>query len=177
MAGAGGRDVHPRSTHGVLIRIYPNASFKGAAAAQTAVGPLADPGLSGIDKVIVAVNDLDQACDVYGQKLALAGGRAALDGARGVRAASYRAPAGGSIELVSVADPSRPFADAIAEFTAGGREGMFALVLQSGDLEETRSALTERGLVAEPAADDPRVLEIDRASVFGARIRIEAAPR
>ena len=29
MAGAGGRDVHPNSTHGVLIRVYPVNSFQG----------------------------------------------------------------------------------------------------------------------------------------------------
>src|SRR5579859_2087744 len=30
MAGAGGRDVHPRSTHGVLIRVYPSDSVQTA---------------------------------------------------------------------------------------------------------------------------------------------------
>jgi len=31
MAGAGGRDIHPASTHGVLIRVYPVNSFTGEA--------------------------------------------------------------------------------------------------------------------------------------------------
>ena len=45
MAGAGGRDIHPNSTHGVLIRVYPVDSFQG----QRDPGDAAEsdsPGLS-----------------------------------------------------------------------------------------------------------------------------------
>ena len=49
MAGAGGRDIHPRSTHGVLIRVYPTGSFTQSRPA----GP-ADLGISGISRVMIA---------------------------------------------------------------------------------------------------------------------------
>ena len=169
MAGAGGRDVHPNSTHGVLIRVYPINSFQGQTqAAQTSAG------LSGIERVLVAVHDIDDAVDVFGTRFALPIGKPEVDSRRGVRAALCNPPSGGAIELVSVLDRSQPFASAIGAFLDEGREGMFALVLRSQDLARTEQSLKDRGIDL-GHLKDPDVLTIDVASTFGARIWIEAA--
>ncbi len=174
MAGAGGRDIHPNSTHGVLIRVYPVDSFQG----QRDPGDAAEsdsPGLSGIERVIIAVHDLDHAVNVYGEKLAMTIDKPSVDAKRGVRSAICNAPAGGAIELVSVDDQSRPFAKTIEQFLDSSREGMFALVLQSRDLQASAKALAARGLQVGVSADSPEVLELERTSTFGARVRIELA--
>ncbi|MDH3643127.1 MAG: VOC family protein [Gammaproteobacteria bacterium] len=174
MAGAGGRDVHPNSTHGVLIRVYPANSYAGPAD----VPPAADSnptGLSGIARVIIAVNDLDHAARVYGQQFQMPTNEITTDTERGVRAAICHPPSGGAIELVSVDNPSRPFANSIQAFLDGGREGMYALVLQSNDLDASARALAARGVAVSASADSPDVLEIDRAATFGALLRIESA--
>lgn len=175
MAGAGGRDVHPNSTHGVLIRVYPVNSFQGPPTRPT--DDADSPRLSGIARVIIAVHDLDDARAVYGEKLAMAIDAPTVDADRGVRASVCRPPSGGVIELVSVHDASRPFAKSIAEFLAARREGMFALVLQTHDLEAAVRGLSARGLEVRPSTDAPDVLEVERNSVFGALLRIEAAGR
>ncbi len=174
MAGAGGRDIHPNSTHGVLIRVYPVDSFQG----QRDPGDAAEsdsPGLSGIERVIIAVHDLDHAVNVYGEKLAMTIDKPSVDAKRGVRSAICNPPAGGAIELVSVDDQSRPFAKTIEQFLDSSREGMFALVLQSRDLQASAKALAARGLQVGVSADSPEVLELERTSTFGARVRIELA--
>jgi catechol 2,3-dioxygenase-like lactoylglutathione lyase family enzyme len=176
MAGAGGRDVHPGSTHGVLIRVYPVNSFRGQGDRGVPAGS-ASPRLSGIARVIIAVRDLDAALAVYGDKLALATDEPSIDAERGIRSAICAPPSGGLIELVSVADPGQPFARAIAEFLAAEREGMFALVLQTSDLEVAADALVARGLRVEMSSDRSRVLVIERTRMFGARIRIEQLER
>ena len=76
MAGAGGRDVHPNSTEGVLIRVYPVNSFTGERSASTS-------GLTGIMRVVVAVRDLDRARRVYHAGFGLACDAAYDDGSRG----------------------------------------------------------------------------------------------
>ena len=166
--------VHPKSTHGVLIRVYPTGSFQGTVD-QAATGAGAPTGLSGIVRVVIAVHDVEHAADVYGRQFAMQTDTPVVDTERGVLSAVCRPPAGGEIELVSVVDGARPFAAAIADFLARDREGMYALVLRSGDIDATRAALTARGLRTHPAADAPDVLEIGRADAFGALIRIEAA--
>lgn len=171
MAGAGGRDVHPNSTHGVLIRVYPVNSFKGEAKPEDEGDSL---GLSGIARVIVAVNDLEHAADVYGAKFAMGIGDSAIDNDRGVRSAICTPPTGGVIELVSVENPERPFARSIADFLESKREGMFALVLNSPDPRHSAEALAERGLDVSVSADSDAAVEIARSSTFGALIRIEA---
>jgi catechol 2,3-dioxygenase-like lactoylglutathione lyase family enzyme len=173
MGGAGGRDVHPGSTHGVLIRVYPVNSFQGEDPG-TSDGS-GSPGLSGIQRVIIAVYDLDHAVKVYGDMFAMEIGEASVDAQRGVRSAICKPPSGGVIELVSVEDPQQPFAKSIAEFLDTRREGMYALVLQSRDLQATAKALTARGLETRTATDSSEVLEIDRTSAFGALLRIESA--
>jgi len=174
MAGAAGRDVHPNSTHGVLIRVYPVDSFQRPAdfvPEEDSDGP----GLSGIVRVLIAVDDLDDAAAVYGSKFAMKVGAASDDARRGVRCARCNPPTGGTIELVSVIDEERPFARSVKSFLDHNREGMFALVLEAPDLEAAARVLASRGLSAGAAADSPDVLEIERAAMFGARIRIESA--
>ncbi len=173
MAGASGRDVHPSSTHGVLIRVYPVNSFQRPQ--DLAQPDEADSaGLSGIARVIIAVRDLEHAVAVYGSRFALDMDEPSVDEGRGVASALCRPPSGGSIELVSVTDPDRPFASSIADFLETRREGMFALVLQSRDLRASERILAERGVKVSVSADSPEVLEVERASVFGALLRIES---
>ena len=174
MAGAGGRDVHPNSTHGVLIRVYPTRSFDG----QPDPGPAADDdsaGLSGIARVIIAVDDLDHAATVYGSEFAMDIDEPSLDPDRGVRSTLCSPPSGGAIELVSAVDRDRPFAKSIVDFLDANREGMFALVLQSRDLQATAKTLAGRELEVSASADSPDVLEVARTSAFGALLRIEPA--
>lgn len=172
MPGAFGRDVHPSSTHGVLIRVYPVDSF-----ATKYKGPAdkrGGPRVSGISRVIIAVEDVDHAVKAYGTQFNMAMDATQLDLERGVRAAICRPTSGGIIELVSVDDPARPFANAIARFLQNRREGMYALVLQTSDVPATQKMLVERGLAVSISADSPDVLEVDQEATFGALIRIEA---
>jgi hypothetical protein len=172
MPGAFGRDVHPNSTHGVLIRVYPVNSFKGQY--KRALDDRA-PRLSGIVRVIVAVEDIEHAAQVYGSQFRLPMGNIVDDAERGVWSASCRPPTGGAIELVAVKDASRPFARAIERHLQEKREGMYALVLESPDLPATAKSLAGHGIKVAPAADSPDVLEVPREDAFGALIRIEAA--
>ncbi len=172
MPGAFGRDVHPSSTHGVLIRVYPVDSFKGRFQGEP---DRRAPQLSGIVRVIVAVADIEHAAAAYSTGFRLAVDPIVEDRARGVAVAHCHPPKGGIIELVAVRDESRPFAQAIARHLREDREGMYALVLQSPDLQVTAASLRGHGIGVQPAADDPAVLEIPRADAFGALIRIEAA--
>ncbi|HCO59508.1 MAG TPA: hypothetical protein DIT58_04885 [Porticoccaceae bacterium] len=175
MPGAFGRDIHPSSTHGVLIRVYPDHSFD-----TPFKGELDEsaPKLSGIAKVIIAVSDLNHAVEAYGAQFDMPMDKSVdseLDRERGVRSAICRPPSGGVIELVEVKDASKPFASAIADFLSDGREGMYALVLESPDLAGTEKALKSKGLNVARAADSAEVLEVSREDVYGALVRIEAA--
>lgn len=171
MPGAFGRDVHPSSTHGVLIRVYPVNSFKGRHQGEP---DRRAPQLSGIVRVIVAVADIEHAAAAYGKGFGLPVDPIIEDQARGVRVALCHPPAGGTIELVAVSDESRPFAQAIARHLREDREGMYALVLQSPDLPATAASLAGHGIGVKAAGDNPAVLEVPRADAFGALIRIEA---
>ena len=173
MEGAGGRDVHPNSTHGVLIRMYPVDSFAG----YEGTGPASaedNPELSGIARVIIAVDDLDRAVDVYGTRFAMDIGSPSLDAERGVQTAICTPASGGVIELVSAQDSERPFARSVRKFLDSDREGMFGVVLQSHDPEASRRALLARGIEVAPSDESPDVLEIDRSATFGMRLLIEA---
>ncbi len=172
MPGAFGRDVHPSSTHGVLIRVYPVNSF--VAKHEVPVDEHDGPRVSGISRVIIAVEDIEHAIEVYGSQFNMAMDSTKLDAERGVRSAICRPATGGAIELVSVDDSSRPFANAIAEFLQNHHEGMYALVLQTKDVIATQKMLVERGLSVNISADSADVLEIDKQAAFGALIRIEA---
>lgn len=168
MAGAGGRDIHPNATHGVLIRVYPVNSFQGAAPAGTPAG-----ALSGVQRVIVAVKDLEAAATVYGARLGLAADRPSVDGERGVASVRVRPPTGGAIELVAVRDRARPFAAAVAAHLDAHPEGMYALVLHAQNPRGMLDALRAKGLDARIAGDSEDTVEIGRGSMFGALVRVE----
>jgi catechol 2,3-dioxygenase-like lactoylglutathione lyase family enzyme len=172
MAGAGGRDVHPHSTHGVLIRVYPSRSFQ-AASEQVQWNEERTLGLSGVVRVVIAVRDLKRALEVYGRRFGLDARERALDARRGVAASICAAPAGGQIELVEPTDPRKPFAAEIAEHLGRAGEGMFALVLQAPDPGTVAAALAQRGLTVRPFAEQDGVVEIERGSLFGARVLVE----
>src|SRR6516162_3135307 len=102
MQDAGGRDFHPRNTHGVLIRIYPS----GMAAdlereLDHGLGPVRQSRLhlTGICRVIVAVRDLDDAVTVYRDRFGIPTRAPTTDSARGMRVALCAASTGGTIEL------------------------------------------------------------------------------
>jgi catechol 2,3-dioxygenase-like lactoylglutathione lyase family enzyme len=143
MPGAGGRDVHPRSTHGVLVRVYPNNSAQVTATESQA------PGLSGIMKAIIATADASLAADVYGRGFGLHAGPVVIDEQRGVRYVHCRAPKGGVIELVSANNPDTPFAEAILRHLKDGNGGLYALVLQCADPQAGVALLEPRGVAAE----------------------------
>ena len=172
MPGAFGRDLHPSSTHGVLIRIYPVNSF------QNEHPPPIDretPALSGIVRVTIAVRDLETAIEVYGTSLGMAVEPVTEDAAQGIRSALCRPPSGGTIELVAAGDPGRGLGRAIATHLENDREGMYALVLESADLAATARLLAAGGIRVAAPADNAQALEIDPADTFGARIRIHTA--
>jgi hypothetical protein len=157
MAGAGGRDIHPRSTHGVLMRVYPDGSV------QQPENPVSQaPGLSGIARVVIATTDAVLAADAYGpDALGLEVGEPTSDAERGVCSVIVTPPAGGVIELVSVIDASRPFASAIAEQVKERGEGIYALVLEAEDADPGR-VLSARGV--DVGGDDG-----NEVTAFGAR--------
>lgn len=173
MAGAGGRDVHPRSTHGVLIRVYPTGSFQ-AASGQVERNEERALGLSGVRRVVIAVRDVERALEVYERRFALAAREPIADAQRGVAVAICAAPAGGSIELVAPIDPAQPFAASIAEHLAHRGEGMFALVVQAPDPVTAARELGLRGLAVRPFAGQAGVVELDPRGLFGARVLIES---
>jgi catechol 2,3-dioxygenase-like lactoylglutathione lyase family enzyme len=160
MAGAGGRDVHPRSTHGVLIRIYPDNS----AANEPRDG--AAPGLSGIMRAIVATTDASLAANTYGHGFGLDVGPVRSDEERGVLAAAARAPKGGVIELVSAVDPGKRFARDIEDCVKEQNGGLYGLVLRAKDPAGALTVLAARGL-ATREAPAPHVV------AFGTRFFIE----
>jgi catechol 2,3-dioxygenase-like lactoylglutathione lyase family enzyme len=168
MRGAGGRDVHPRSTHGVLIRVYPTRQPSDAAPNQRSPG-----ALSGIARVIIAVRDFDDAVTVYRDWLAMPLEVLPEDDARGVRAANCAPGTGGAIEIVSLANAERPFGRAIARFLEERGEGMFALVLQSDDLAASATMLEAKGVRFAPGTTGLDGLDIDPRDTFGAPIHVE----
>lgn len=139
MAGASGRDVHPSSTHGVLIRVYPERSFAGETSPSST-------GLSGIMRVIVAARDLKSARKAYGTGFGLPCEAERDDGARGVRGFLCRPPVGGVIEFVTPTNAERPFAREVASFLES-REGLYALTLHGDEERPPISAFGARILV------------------------------
>lgn len=171
MPAAEGRDLHPASTHGVLIRVYPVDSFTGRPAPGTPTGPL-----SGIQQVLVAVHDLDHAVQVYGHGLGLVVDTPVHDTGQGVTRATVRPPRGGTIELLAVHDATRPYAAPIAAQLASRGEGLHALVLHAADPLALLAGWRAAGLDAAPAADDAGVVELVSPALAGVRLRIAAAP-
>lgn len=167
MAGAGGRDIHPNSTHGVLIRVYPVNSFQGQKEQTDET-----LSLSGITRVMIAVRDIDQAVAVYGTKLGMPIDPVIANEERGVKSALCHPPTGGMIELVSVANNNQTLAKSIETFLQSRGEGMFALVLETQNCRKTADVLSQRGLTIATVTDE--AIEIAPADTFGALIRIES---
>lgn len=167
MAGAGGRDIHPNSTHGVLIRVYPVNSFQGQKEQTDET-----LSLSGITQVMIAVRDIDQAVAVYGTKLGMPIDPVIANNERGVKSALCHPPTGGMIELVSVANNNQTFAKSIETFLQSRGEGMFALVLETQNCHKTAEVLSQRGLTIATVTDE--AIEIAPVDTFGALIRIES---
>ncbi len=178
MKDAGGRDIHPKNTHGVLIRIYPSAMAADLERElEKGLGPTSTresrAHLTGISRVIVAVRDLDDAVTVYRDRLGIRARPQGAESARGVRAAVCEPSSGGLIELGSPIDDRTSAGRELEVFLRSRGEGMYALVLESADLDATAKALRAEGIDARRSATDPARWEIDPASVHGARIRIE----
>ena len=165
MHGAGGRDVHPKSTHGVLIRVYPIKSFDEQLAETEQ-----SLNLSGVVRVMIAVNDIDRAISVYGEGLGLPVDPVISDSNQGVITALCHPPTGGVIQLIAANDSSKPLAKCVAAHVQAKGEGMYALVLQAPDVDSTVAGLQSRGLNIQAGADG--VME---AEVHGTRIRVEPA--
>lgn len=165
MEGAGGRDIHPKSTHGVLIRVYPVNSFAGGEAKTDN-----SLGISGIARVIIAVADLEDAVGVYGEKLGLPVEAAVIDDNLGVESVLCHPPSGGVIELAAAYDEGAAFAQSIARHIETKGEGMYALVLRAADPAVVAKSLSARGLDV-----DAPVAGVVETGVFGARILIEPA--
>jgi methylmalonyl-CoA/ethylmalonyl-CoA epimerase len=161
MPGAGGRDVHPRSTHGVLVRVYPNDSARTGDVAGSG-----DLGLSGIVRVVVATADASIAASAYGEGFGLDVGPAVDDAERGVQCVVCRPPKGGVIELVSAVDTSRPFARAIERCVKEQHGGIYALVLTTADAGRACARLAEAGFVAPGAPPN-------EATIYGTRFLLE----
>ncbi|NKB99542.1 MAG: hypothetical protein GKR90_13745 [Pseudomonadales bacterium] len=126
MHGAGGRDIHPRSTHGVLVRIYPNDSV-----AQPKHPVSRAPNFSGIQKVVVATRDASAVTKAYAEGLGLAANDVVMDAKRGVCSIVVRPPKGGCIELVSPVDTKQSFAAEIDTHLRTHGEGIWALTLSA----------------------------------------------
>jgi catechol 2,3-dioxygenase-like lactoylglutathione lyase family enzyme len=169
MRGAGGRDVHPRSTHGVLIRVYPTRRPNNAAGQDQRPSG----SLTGIARVIIAVKDFDDAVAVYRDRFAMPLEVLPEDRDRGIRAAVCAPGTGGVIEVVSPSGTERPFGRTIARRLEQHGEGMFALVLQTDDLAASAAKLEAAGVRFAPGATGLDGLDLDPRDSFGALIHVE----
>ncbi len=124
MPGAGGRDIHPRSTHGVLIRIYPDDSVRQP---DNRLGDA--PHFTGIQKVVVATWDVDLTAQVYREGFGLPVTPPTVDATRGLLCSTVSPPKGGVIELVSPLNCTRGDAVEIEAFLKSRGQGVCALVL------------------------------------------------
>ena len=179
MQDAGGRDFHPKNTHGVLIRIYPSAMAADLERElEQGLGRVRESRLrlAGICRVIVAVRDLDDAVTVYRDRFSIPTQPPATDSARGVRVALCAPASGGTIELRSPIDDRGSAGRELAAFLRDRGEGMYALVLEASDPEATAGALRATGISLQRSAADPTQWEIDPAAVHGVRLRIEPHP-
>lgn len=163
MPAATGRDVHPRSTHGVLIRVYPDGSV-----AQPETPTLGAAGLSGIVRAIVAVDDAGVAAKAWGHGLGLEVTHAEVDPNRGVLMARAHAPTGAVVELVSPTDLSMGFAAGVAEHLSTNGQGIAALTLSAPDPSAAVDLLGARGVAT---YDGPFGATVD---LLGTQIVIES---
>ncbi len=164
MAGAGGRDVHPRATHGVLVRVYPNDS------AQTGSGHRSEaPFLSGIARVLIATADASLAATAYGHGFGLPVDAAVEDADLGVARVRVHPPKGGVIDLVSPSDTTKAFAREIEATLKERHGGLHALVLDAADPAAVAEVLAARGVAVRTAAQGGGAIE---ATLFGTRFII-----
>jgi methylmalonyl-CoA/ethylmalonyl-CoA epimerase len=178
MQDAGGRDIHPKNTHGVLIRIYPSAMVADLERElEQGLGSNRESHahLSGICRVILAVRDFDDAVAVYRDRLGVPTRLRDADSSPGVHVAQCTPPGGGRIELSSPFDDRGKSGRRLAAFLRERGEGMYALVLESSDPGATTSALRAKGIDPRRSALDSNHWEIDPTAVHGVRIRIEPA--
>lgn len=171
MPAATGRDIHPKSNHGTLIRVYPTNSIDKIMPDE--LEAVAAIGLSGIARVVIVVRDLDAAMDTFGHKFAIPTGTAERNPEQGVSRAICTPPTGGVIELVAVDDSEKEYAQTLTAFLAERGEGMYALVLKSDDFAATKAALADRNVPSTGIAGLANVIELDRETMSGARIWVE----
>jgi catechol 2,3-dioxygenase-like lactoylglutathione lyase family enzyme len=179
MQDAGGRDIHPKHTHGVLIRIYPSAMDADLERElDQGLGRVRESRahLSGIARVILAVRDLDDAVAVYRDRLGIPTRVQGAESERGVRVAVCAPPSGGTIELTHPIDEGGSSRQGLAAFVRDRGEGMYALVLESPDPQATAAVLHASGIEIRRSVADSTRWEIDPAAVHGARIRIDTRP-
>jgi catechol 2,3-dioxygenase-like lactoylglutathione lyase family enzyme len=176
MEDAGGRDIHPKNTHGVLIRIYPSAMHADLERElDQGIGRVRESRaqLSGIARVILAVRDFDDAVAVYRDRLGIPTRVQGADSARGVRVAVCAPPSGGTIELTLPIDDGGSPGPELAAFVRERGEGMYALGLESPDPEATVKVLRAQGIDVRRSVADSTRWEIDPAAVHGVRICID----
>jgi catechol 2,3-dioxygenase-like lactoylglutathione lyase family enzyme len=176
MQDAGGRDIHPKHTHGVLIRIYPSAMEADLERElEQGLGRVRQSRarLSGIARVILAVRDFDDAVAVYRDRLGIPTRVVGADSARGVEIALCVPPNGGAIELTLPIEGGGILGQGLATFARERGEGMYALVLESPDPEATATVLRAKGIDVRRCGADSTRWELDPAAIHGARICIE----
>lgn len=164
MEGSWGRDIHPSSTHGVLIRIYPCNSFT-----QKLDEPEASLGLSGVVRVVIAVTDIDAAAQIYGSKIGMKANQECIDAQRGVRSIHLKPGRGGEIELVSAFDSNKEYCKRIESFLRLNGEGMFELALQTADVDSAETALLDRKVRVSKSGN---TIDLDGRDISGVRIHI-----
>ena len=178
MPEAGGRDIHPRNTGGVLIRIYPTHTKEMIEPdLERELGPLpartGSAGLTGIERVLVAVRDFDAAVSAYRYRLGLHTIVRSDERGSKMRQALVTPKEGAQIEILAPVGSDGPIADVLRE----RGEGMFALVLESDDLDGSVATLRANGLPVRRVPGNARAWEIDREAACGVLFRIESSLR
>ncbi len=143
MAGAGGRDIHPMSTHGVLIRIYPENSF----VRQEPKSAL-DIGISGIVSVGIAVRNLEDATTVYSDRLEMQVVKSGHHEDKNSDFKVLKPLRGGNVELFVSDDYRIGKGSTLTEELDRNGEGMKYLVLSAPDLNVCYQALIAREVEA-----------------------------
>jgi len=164
MAGAGGRDIHPSSTHGVLIRIYPENSFD-----RQEPKTERDIGISGIVSVGIAVRNLDDATKVYSNRLEMQVVESGYHSDTGFNYNVLKPLKGGNVELFGSDGFMQQEGSALIEELYQNGEGMKYLTLSAPDLEACYQELIAREVEARLVND--RIL-IASPFLGGARLEI-----
>jgi len=158
MPGAGGRDIHPNSTHGVLIRIYPENSFD-----RQEPKTKLDIGITGIISVGVAVQNLDGATAIYSDQLDMRALESRHDGEPGITSRGLQPLKGACVDLFTL-DGSM-----LGEGLNQNGEGMKRLTLSAPDLSACYRALIDRKV--EARLENDRIV-IGSPFLGGARLEI-----